>query len=175
MVNRFFNSDTLTDDVASMPFGDQVVAFQRRVEEWYLIPMRNTGHEAFVALLGLRAAMSCVSTFTGISIDDVVLLSSDLSNADDEGALVATLLRSIDQVYETGCMPYHSALCVIDKSSWYIGGGTNSVIFFDPWKLIDGFGAWFRSMCKSLVDDPDSVAARRFELNLLSFLSSVHR
>lgn len=175
MVKRFFNSDTLTDDVATMSFDDQVMAFQRRIEEWYLIPLRNTGHEAFIALLGLRAAISCVSTFTGMPIDDIVLLSSDLCDANDEGGLAAQMLQSMDQVYQTGCMPYHSALCVFPQLSWCTTGGTNSVVFFDPWKLLDNFGVWLQTMCKSLMDNPDSTAARRFELNLLSYLSSMHR
>lgn len=175
MVKRFFNSDTLTDDVAAMPFDEQVTAFRRRIEEWYLIPIRNSGHEAFMALLGLRAAMSCASTFLCTPIDDIVLSSSDLSDADCEGALVAELLQSVDQVYLTGRMPYHSALCIIDGSSWRTTGGTNSVTFFDPWKLIDGFSDWLQDVCKNLINDPDSSSSKRFSLGLSMYLSSMHR
>jgi hypothetical protein len=145
-MKKFFSYDTLLEDVNNDNLIDK---FEDRIVVWYLDVQRRTGHEAFVALAGLCAALNDVAKFLMSSREtaDFEILCSILSSTHAPGVAVADCANLLHQIREVRAP-------TAGRRVWFSGTGalhkvlssTEAVV--DPWVLVDRTKGWMADTCQ---------------------------
>lgn len=137
-VQKYFNYDTLLANVDLDDWPGTVEAFSKRLLQWFFVE-RVTGHEAFMALLGLKCASHNVQHFIGHTI------SLDLDKKD-----AALFVRVLETLSSSGGLPVNVTISCTGEAYKMIYG----VHVFDPWVLCDNARVWLLDACDMMSSDP---------------------
>lgn len=163
--NKFFTGTVLASEIDWDDRAAVLRLWHDRIDGWYFVPIEGwpvTGHEAFVALLAVNAAIRANARY--ILGDDsesgwlALLYEADEAFAQDDGNG-----ESVGSRYVAAMLAVHGGERLRDTEGISGHGLVAKIlgerVVFDPWVVRDQVRSWFAAKCEELISDPGSYEA----------------